>query len=85
MKTLNAFLFLVVFLSALTLVLVRHQNRQYSTEIRKLEIERDALVEQWRGLQIESATWASADRVEQIATEYLGMQMPDKIETVVLE
>ncbi len=67
----------VVFISAVEVVVAQHQVRKLFVEIKDLEKIRDELNEEWGRLQLEQSTWATDDRVESIARTELGMMEPD--------
>ncbi|GIX35884.1 MAG: cell division protein FtsL [Lysobacteraceae bacterium] len=69
-------LLLAVVISALGLVHSRHRHRQLFVELTQLERERDELNIEFGRLQLEQATWADPNRIEQIATGTLGMRYP---------
>jgi len=78
-KTLcNAFLLVLVLISAIHVVKVQHTSRKVFIEIQELEKERDRLNEEWGKLQLEQSTWAVDDRVELFAKDKLNMTKPDK-------
>lgn len=79
MKTV-LFLILVaaVFISAIEVVITRHDARTLFVEIQKLEKARDELNEEWGRLQLEQSTWATDVRVETMARTELGMKIPDR-------
>ncbi len=72
----TALLILVVFLSALEIVITQHQTRKLFVEIQELEKTRDGLNEEWGRLQLEQSTWATDDRIENMARMKLGMEDP---------
>ncbi len=67
----------VVFISAVEVVVAQHQVRKLFVEIKDLEKIRDELNEEWGRLQLEQSTWATDDRVENLARTELGMMEPD--------
>lgn len=70
--------------SALMVVRDRHQHRQSFIELVRLEKTRDELNIEFGRLQLEQATWAESNRVDQIARTRLGMQFPRTEDVVVL-
>lgn len=62
--------------SALGVVHARHESRVAYAALVLLEQERDELDVEFGRLQLEQATWAETNRVEQIATASLGMVHP---------
>ena len=78
MKILLTMLLLTaVFVSAIDVVLSQHRARKYFVEIQEMEKQQDKLKEEWGKLQIEQSTWATDDRVENIARTKLGMMEPE--------
>ncbi|MFN3703214.1 cell division protein FtsL [Thermomonas sp.] len=70
--------------SALLIVRDRHEHRQAFVELSRLEKARDALNIEFGRLQLEQATWAESNRVDQVARTRLGMVFPRTEDTVVL-
>jgi cell division protein FtsL len=84
-----AYLLLAVLLlaniaSAIGVVYARHEHRQLFVALDGLVHERDELNIDFGRLQLEQATWAESNRVDQIARTRLGMKFPegDEIEVV---
>jgi len=48
------------------------------------QLQRDELNIEFSRLQLEQATWSETNRIEQVATERLGMHFPEAAEMVVL-
>ena len=72
-----------VIFSAVEVILAQHKARKYFVEIEELERSQDRLNEEWGKLQLEQSTWATDDRVEQIARTELGMTEAD-VNSIVL-
>ncbi len=70
--------------SALGVVYARQKHRQLFIELTRLERERDDVNIEFGRLQLEQATWAETNRIEQIATEKLGMAYPNGKDVVVV-
>ncbi len=70
-------LFCAVFISAVEVVIARHETRKLFVEIQSLEKIRDQLNEEWGRLQLEQSTWATDDRIEIFAQSELKMKTPD--------
>ena len=70
--------------TALLVVRDRHAHRQAFTALSKLEKARDELNIEFGRLQLEQATWAESNRVDQVARTRLGMTFPRTEDTVVL-
>lgn len=84
MKILFTFLLMgSVFYSGVQVVFYQHKARRNFVEMQKLEKTRDELNEEWGRLQLEQSTWATADRIERLATTKLNMINPD-INSIVL-
>jgi len=71
-------------LSAVGVVFARHEHRQLFTKLSKLEAARDALNIEFGRLQLEQATWAESNRIDQVARTRLGMVFPDTRDIVVV-
>lgn len=70
--------------TALLIVRDRHEHRQAFVELSRLEKSRDALNIEFGRLQLEQATWAESNRVDQVARTRLGMAFPRTEDVVVL-
>ena len=70
--------------SAIRVVHDRHEHRQLFVALSGLEKARDELNIDFGRLQLEQATWAESNRVDQVARTRLGMKFPegDEIEVV---
>ena len=79
-----AVLVVAIVASALLVVRDRHEHRQAFIALSKLERARDALNIEFGRLQLEQATWAESNRVDQVARTRLGMSFPRTEDTVVL-
>jgi cell division protein FtsL len=66
----------IVLVSAIQVVLARHEARLLFIEIQALERQRDDLNEEWGRLQLEQSTWTMANRIESLARTELDMQSP---------
>jgi cell division protein FtsL len=75
---------LAVLGTAVGVVYARQQHRQAYVELTRLENERDELNIEFSRLQLEQATWSETNRIEQVATERLGMKFPEGAEMVVI-
>ena len=64
-------------LSALLVVMVKHESRKLFVELQSLERTRDELNVNWGQLKIESGYLSSHDRVRRVAETRLGMDRPD--------
>ena len=84
-----AYLLLAVLLlmnigSAIGVVYARHEHRQLFVQLSALEKARDELNIDFGRLQLEQATWAESNRVDQIARTRLGMKFPEGAEIEVV-
>ena len=70
--------------SAVAVVHKRHEHRRLFVELSRLEHARDELNIEFGRLQLEQATWAQANRIDQVARERLGMKFPDAEDIVVV-
>jgi len=83
-RFLTAVLLLAVVGTAIAVVYERYRHRQLFVELTRLERERDELNIEFGRLQLEQATWAQANRIDQVARERLGMRFPEADEIVVV-
>lgn len=81
---LQACLYLAIFVSALQVVIARHETRRLFVELQGMERTRDELKEEWGRLQLEQSTWAINDRIESVARTQLDMKMPEQSSVVLL-
>jgi len=72
-------------LSALALILAKHESRKMFVELEQLSTERDELNIEWGQLQIEQSTWATHARIERVAQEELSLARPESTEIYVIE
>ena len=72
-----------VIASSIGVVYARHESRRHFIELNRLTDERDNLNFEFGRLQLEQATWAENNRIEQIARGRLGMVSPSSTEMVV--
>ncbi len=73
-----------VFVSALGVVMTKHESRQLFIKFEALKVERDELEVEWGKLTLEQATWATPTRVERIARDRLDMTLPPADRIVVM-
>jgi cell division protein FtsL len=78
-------LLLATIASAIALVYSIQQSRLAFVELSKLGNERDDLNFEFGRLQLEQATWAENNRIEQIARGRLAMVSPNAAATVVIK
>jgi len=84
LRLLLAVLVLANIATAIGVVHARHRHRQLFVELTRLEKARDELNIEFGRLQLEQATWAESNRVDQIARSRLGMKFPETGEIVVV-
>ena len=80
-----AVLLLATLVTAIGVVYARQQSRIAFVELTRLGNERDDLNFEFGRLQLEQATWAESNRIEQIARGKLGMVSPSSSETIVIK
>lgn len=78
-------LLLATLVTAIGVVYARQQSRISFVELTRLGNERDDLNFEFGRLQLEQATWAENNRIEQIARGKLGMVTPSSSETIVIK
>ncbi|MGB5621233.1 MAG: cell division protein FtsL [Gammaproteobacteria bacterium] len=81
---LSAALVLLLLLSSIAAIHARHEARQLFIELDAQIEVRDELNIDWGRLQIEHSTWASPGRIEQMATDKLGMRVPEPTSVVII-
>ncbi len=84
LRVILALLIVANIATAIMVVYARHQHRQLFVELSRLEKSRDALNIEFGRLQLEQATWAESNRIDQIARNRLGMKFPEADEIVVV-
>ena len=75
---------LVNVIAAIAVVQARHRHRQLFIEQSRLVKARDELNIEFSRLQLEQATWAESNRVDEVARTRLGMKTPEPAEIVVV-
>ena len=83
-RLLIAVLILANVASAIGVVYARHEHRQAFATLTRLEHARDELEIDFGRLQLEQATWAESNRIDQVARNRLGMKFPEGDEIVVV-
>lgn len=71
--------------SALGVIYAREQSRALFGELVRLTHERDELNTEFGRLELEQATWAEPNRIEQVARGQLGMISPGAANTIVVK
>ncbi|HEY6942162.1 cell division protein FtsL [Dokdonella sp.] len=80
-----AVLLLATIATAIGVVYARQQSRLAFVELSRLGNERDNLEFEFGRLQLEQATWAENNRIDQIARGRLGMLPPTAAQTLVIK
>ncbi len=81
---LTALLVVMVLVSALAVVYVRHRNRMLFVQLQTLQAERDKLNIEWGKLLLEQGAWSEHRRIEERARRQLGLTIPRPEQTVVV-
>ncbi len=88
MKRLGAIIVLLLLVavigSALGVVYAREQNRRLFVDYTQLIKEHDDLNVEFSRLELEQATWAETNRIEQVARGQLGLVSPGAANTVLV-
>ena len=71
--------------SALAVIDARNENRTQFAQLQQLRQQRDQFNVEWGQLLLEQSTWSTHARIEQMATQKLGMEMPQHAEIVVVK
>ena len=77
-------LFLMVMISAASVILSVHHNRQMSIAMEELMQEQDKLDVEWRHLILEQGALTEHNRIETLVKKQLDMHRPDPEEEVVV-
>ena len=80
-----ALVVMAVLATGVGVVYARQQHRQSYVQLTRLQRERDEINIEFSRLQLEQATWAETNRIEQVATERVGMVFPSDAQIVVIE
>ena len=83
-RILLSVLVLAIVGTAVAVVYERYRHRQLFVELTRAERERDELNIEFGRLQLEQATWAESNRVDQVARMRLGLVFPRTEDIVVL-
>jgi len=67
----------IIFISSISVIYVKHNNRKIFSELNELQVSRDKMNVEWGQLQLEQSTWATHGRIERIARKTIGMSVPD--------
>ena len=83
-RLLIAVLLVASIATAIGVVYARHQHRLLFVELSRLEKARDELNIEFGRLQLEQATVAESNRIDQVARLRLGMNCPEVGDVVVV-
>ncbi|KAF1719329.1 cell division protein FtsL [Pseudoxanthomonas wuyuanensis] len=83
-RVLLAVLIVATVASAIGVIYARHRHRLLFVELSRLERDRDELNIEFGRLQLEQATVAESNRIDQIARTRLGMKFPEAADVVVV-
>ena len=83
-RLLIAVLLIACIATAIGVVYARHQHRLLFVELSRLEKARDELNIEFGRLQLEQATVAESNRIDQVARLRLGMKFPEVGDVVVV-
>jgi cell division protein FtsL len=84
LRVLLAMLVVANVVTALAIVETRQRHRQLFVQSTRLEKARDELNIEFGRLQLEQATWAESNRIDQVARDRLGMKFPEGKDIVVI-
>lgn len=88
MKRIGAIIVLLLLIavigSALGVIYAREQNRRLFVDYTQLIKEHDDLNVEFSRLELEQATWAETNRIEQVARGQLGLISPGPATTIVV-
>jgi cell division protein FtsL len=84
MNRVNALLLVALVACALGVVTSQHKSRKFFIELQAEQDLSRKLQEEYTQLTLEQGTWSTNKRVEKIASQSLGMKLPDANSTVVL-
>lgn len=71
-------------ISALSIVYVTHSSRNLTADIQQTLAERNQMHIQWGQLLLEKSTWTMQARVQHLAENKLGMEVPDNQSVVIV-
>jgi cell division protein FtsL len=77
-------LFLAVLISAGSVILSAHHNRQMAIALEKLMQKQDQLDVEWRHLVLEQSSLTEHNRIESLVNKNLDMHRPEPHEEVVV-
>jgi cell division protein FtsL len=85
MTKLNLILFAVLLACALSVVTSQHKARKLYIELQQQQKAAKQYDIEWGQLQLEQSTWAMHARIEQIASTYLQMKVPESARVQVIQ
>lgn len=74
-----------VLVSALSIVYVTNNTRSLNASVQQALTERDHLHVQWGQLLLEKSTWIMQARIQQVASDKLGMMIPNSKSVVIVK
>lgn len=77
MRKRTVLLLVLLMVSAVAVVQLKHETRLQFVALQQLQAQRDALNVEWGQLLLEEGAWSQHRRVEQLARTRLGMSVPD--------
>ena len=80
----HAGLFLALIVSGVGVIHTQYLHRKLFVELNAFEYERDALEDEWGRLLLERSVWAARGRIEHIAYQRLGLEMPAAADIVLV-
>jgi cell division protein FtsL len=84
MARFNFFILAALIGCALSVVTSQHKARKLFTELESQQESARKLDQEWRELQLESQTLATSKRIEQKATQSLGMHLPESGKSIIV-
>ena len=84
MTRVNALLLAVLVACALGAVTSQHKARKLFIELQVEQDQSRKFQEEYTQLTLEQGTWSTNKRIEKIASQSLGMKLPDAKSTMVL-
>lgn len=75
---------LAVLVSSLSIIYVTNTTRMLNATIQQTLAERDQMHIQWGQLLLEKSTWMMQARIQQVASEKLGMVVPNSKSVIII-
>lgn len=76
----SALLIVLVIVTAVSVVINRHEARRLFVELQQLEKERDRLTAEWSRLKLEEGSLLNQVRIEKTARQTMNMRPPRQYE-----